>query len=241
MSDFAQFAYAVQPASGLDTCHFERTLVQEVFPEVQVLRRDVRGIQNVLVKLPAINGHPDDYLWLVELDVYSSNPAPPELEELAAKLGSLGTVEPRPFASVFLDLDRNRAVIRPNSVKVPSGERMVWSFLNEVRGHRPFIDFFSFQAPGDVAFSDISQPPFEELTSRRKLITSGGAGGTMIISGGATGPNGRYWYEISLVPGRRAPGNEVVRLECDPWPEGQPGGRRAAAVEISDPPARPTG
>lgn len=158
----------------------------------------------------------------------------PELK-LNATLQPHGTVEPfhGPFATVKVDFAGERAVITPNLLEIFTDERMVWSFQSVPLHFRPFIDFFSFRPKGSDVFTDDFQPPFEELVS----------GSSSIASGRVTGPPGRYWYEVSLAPSRRAgiaaAQDRVVRLECDPWPESQPGeGRRAAAIEISDPPPR---
>lgn len=230
MPELKPFVYAIRPSPRIGRARFESTLVRNVLGDAE----SARG-RNQLVKLPALNGHGNEYLLVVGPDPGSGLAAAPDAEQLNARLQPHGTVEPfhGPFASVEVDLAGKRAIIRPNLLEIFKDERMIWSFQSVPLHQRPFIDFFSYQPKGSGGFTAEFQPPFEELIS----------GSSSITTGKVIGPPGRYWYEVSLASSRlagiAATEDSVVRLKCDPWPDVQPGkGRTAAAIEISDPPPR---
>jgi hypothetical protein len=101
------FEFTLLP--GASPAVFEQVLRQEVFPKFRVLRRNVRGQANRLLKVEAGDG-PPRYIWLVFVHLVGSTPetAGSGPTQLATKLdwleGISALVEPHATVAAFSEV-----------------------------------------------------------------------------------------------------------------------------------------
>ena len=92
------YLYIITPNEGINESEFEIFINEEVFPEVQVLQRNVRGTSHRLFK-----GKTDDgqlqYLWMMQLDLVASGSATSGVDVTSAvlseKIKDSASVSPR--------------------------------------------------------------------------------------------------------------------------------------------------
>lgn len=216
------FCYLV---TGLSGESLVSTLETEVFPQIEILRRNVRSTRHQLRELGTRSGR-TRYLWEIHVDLVAGTTEPPAASELQAILGALGTVL-GPVARATVDADLRQVHFAAKLMKVTIGEPLAWCFLGVPPGFMPQVDFIGFRPAGDDLdeLRPSFEPPFAELTL-----------GSSIVTGEATGPAGCYWFTASLIPGRQTGKQEILRLDCDPEScfDEKPG----AGIELDNPPAR---
>lgn len=219
-----RFPYLVTRSPDIGKERFETALREEVFPQVELpSRRNLRITDHDLRDL-GVRGGRSEYLWLVDADLFGGTIEAPALLALQAALGTLGKVT---GPIVLVTVDQSQAIIDPQLVRVASGGRMIWSFSELPPNHTAIIDFVAYRPLDSKAEpSGDFEPPFEELT----------VGPGTVTGSYATGPEGHYWYTVSLVPARQTDQTEIKRLECAhrSWFQG----RHAAGLEVETPPAR---
>ena len=90
-----QYLYLLTPKAGVKEEQFERWVMEEAFPSVKLLRRNVRSTSHALFKTQNPEGKPQ-YLWRLEIELVSGRPSENTFAEVAetmkAKLEDYGTL-----------------------------------------------------------------------------------------------------------------------------------------------------
>lgn len=64
------YCYVITPKDGFDESEFENFIKNEIFPELQVFQRNVRGTSHSLLKGKTPDGNVN-YIWKMQVDFIS--------------------------------------------------------------------------------------------------------------------------------------------------------------------------